>query len=150
MNEKNNYYVTFVLPVPSIPYPDGGYKIVHQIAHNLNVSAIKTVIIFLKNVSIYLPNYKEDKSMKKNGKGIIKKGFDVVFNDRRIEIFYRLRLYRFLGIDYDYPVLDNVDCYYYNGIENVSIKTDLIIATAWETAYFVNEFIKNYKSKPFI
>jgi len=149
MKKKNNYSVTFVLPAPSIRYPPGGYNIVYQIAHNLNVSGIKTAIIFLKNVSIFIPNYKEDKSMKKNGTGIIKKGFYVLFNDRRIEIFYRLRLYRFLGIDYDYSILDNVDCYYYNGIENVNITTDLIIATSWETAYFVNEFIKNYKSKPF-
>jgi glycosyltransferase involved in cell wall biosynthesis len=147
--KKNNYSVTFVLPSPSILYPAGGYNIVYQIAHNLNGSGIKTAIIFQKDASIFIPNYKEDKSMKKNGIVIIKKGFEVLFNNRRIETFYRLRLYRFLGIDYDYSVLDNVDCYYYNGIENVNIKTDLIIATAWPTAYFVNEFVKKYKSKPF-
>jgi len=147
--KKNNYSITFVLPSPSIRYPAGGYNIVYQLAHNLNESGIRTAIIFLKNVSIFIPNYKEDKSMKKKGIGIIKKGFEVLFNGRRIETFYHLRLPRFLGVDYDYSVLDNVDCYYYNGIENVNVKTDLMIATAWQTAYFVNEFVKNYKSKPF-
>jgi len=149
--KKNNYSITFVLPRPSIGYPVGGYNIVYQIAHNLNKSGIKTAIIFLKDASIFIPNYKEI-NVKKSGIGIREKGFKVlfvVFNNRRIKTFYHLRLYRFLGVDYDYSILDNVDCYYYKGIENVNIKTDLIIATAWQTAYFVNEFVKNFKSKPF-
>ena len=52
-------------------------------------------------------------------------------------------------IDYDYSILDNTDLYFYDTIENVKIKANVIIATAWETAYFVREYVKRYKNKPF-
>lgn len=134
------YSVTFVLPSPSIGYPPGGYNIVYQLAHYLNKSGIKTAIIFLVNASVFTSDLKLK---------ILRKVFHFLFSNRRIKMFYRLRLYKLLRVAYDYSILDNVDCFYYNSVKDVMIRTDLIIATAWETAYTVNEIVNNLPSKPF-
>ena len=60
-------------------------------------------------------------------------------------MFYKLRLYKLLGVDYNYSILDNIDLYYYETIEDVKIKTNIVIATSWETAYFVREYVKKHK-----
>jgi glycosyltransferase involved in cell wall biosynthesis len=146
--KENSYDVTFVLPGPSIHYPPGGFDIIFRLAQGLNNQHIKTAIIFQKNPSIYITNFirNEDYGYIRVLKGI----FKMIFNGKRINTFYKLRLPKlFLGVDYDYGILDNVDCFYYSRIEDAKIKTNLIIATAWQTAYFVNEFIKKNNSKPF-
>lgn len=139
------YRVTFVLPGPSF-LPPGGYNVVYQLAHGLNKRGIKTAIIFLRDPSKFIPDYKPGR-----GARVLmsrKKIFDFLFNGKRIKLFYRLRLYKLLKVDYDYSVLDNVDLYYYSNISEVKLKTDLIVATHWATAYFVNEFLKYSGSKP--
>jgi len=139
------YRVTFVLPGPSILFPPGGYNVVYQLAHALNKRGIKTAIIFLRDPSKFIPDYKYKPGRRAR---MLRKIFYFLFNGKRIKLFYRLRLYKLLKVDYDYSVLHNVDLYYYNNISAVKLKTDLIVATAWETAYFVNEFLKYSGSKP--
>ena len=143
-----SYSVTFVLPSPTIGYPPGGYNIVYKLAQGLNQNNIKTSIIFLSDPSIYVSNYIKDynQSFKFRFLYVI---FKYLFGRNRINLFYRFKFPKFvLGIDYDYSVLDNVDCYFYDTVESVKIKTDIIIATAWQTAYFVKEFTNHYSSKP--
>jgi glycosyltransferase involved in cell wall biosynthesis len=150
--KENSYDVTFVLPGPSIRYPPGGYDIVYRLAQGLNNQHIKTAIIFQKNPSIYITNFIRDENygyIRVLKSRVLKGIFDMIFNGKRIKTFYKLRLPKLLGVYYDYSILDNVDCFYWNRIADVKIKTNIIIATAWETAYFVNEFIKKNNSKPF-
>ncbi|KPV46707.1 hypothetical protein SE19_04325 [Acidiplasma aeolicum] len=71
--------------------------------------------------------------------------FQLLFNCKRINLFYKLRLYKLLGVDYNYSILDDIDLFYYETIEDVKIKTNIIIATAWVTAYFVREYVKKHK-----
>jgi glycosyltransferase involved in cell wall biosynthesis len=145
--KENSYDVTFVLPEPTIGYPSGACDIVYRLAQGLNNQHIKTAIIFQKDRSAYITNFIKDENY---GYHRVLKGiFNIIFNGKRIKTFYKLRFLRLLGVDYDYSILDNVDCFYWKRIEDVKIKTKIIIATHWETAYFVNEFIKKNNSKPF-
>ena len=147
---KKTYSITFVLLGPTIGYPPGGYNIVYKLAQGLNQNNIKTSIIFLKDPSVYISNHIREYSQSFMIR-MLYVMFKLVFSGNRINILYRLKflLKSVIGVDYDYSVLDNVDCYLYDTIESVKIKTDIIIATAWQTAYFVKEFTNNYNSKPF-
>ena len=147
---KKTYSITFVLLGPTIRYPPGGYNIVYKLAQGLNQNNIKTSIIFLKDPSVYISNHIREYSQSFMIR-MLYVMFKLVFSGNRINILYRLKflLKSVIGVDYDYSVLDNVDCYLYDTIESVKIKTDIIIATAWQTAYFVKEFTNNYNSKPF-
>ena len=141
-----NYDIVFVLPPPTVSYPPGGYDIVYRLAQALNKENIRTSIIFLSKPEIYIENY----IMTGNVKNSIKLNiFNLSFNGKRINFFYDLRLYKLLRIDYDYSILDNVDLYLYETIEDVKIQTNAIVATAWQTAYFVREYIKLHKNKSF-
>ena len=147
---KKTYSITFVLLGPTIRYPPGGYNIVYKLAQGLNQNNIKTSIIFLKDPSVYISNHIREYSQSFMIR-MLYVMFKLLFSGNRINILYRLKflLKSVIGVDYDYSVLDNVDCYLYDTIESVKIKTDIIIATAWQTAYFVKEFTNNYNSKPF-
>lgn len=147
---KKTYSITFVLLGPTIGYPPGGYNIVYKLAQGLNQNNIKTSIIFLKDPSVYISNHIREYSQSFMIR-MLYVMFKLVFSGNRINILYRLKflLKSIIGVDYDYSVLDNVDCYLYDTVESVKIKTDIIIATAWQTAYFVKEFTNNYNSKPF-
>jgi len=145
---KKKYSVTFVLRDPPVHYPAGAFSIIFQVAHGLNESGIRTANIFIRDDFRYVPNSEEIKPNEKYR--ILGKVFKLLFGGKRIKIFYRLRLYKLFGVDYDFSVFDNVDCYYYNSIEDVKIETDLIIATTWWLGYSVNEFVKDHKSKPLL
>ena len=149
MKEKN-YSITFVLPGPTMGYPPGGYNVVYKLAQGLNQNNINTSIIFFSDLSKYVSDYfqEDNKSLKFK---MFLNTFNLVFGGNRINLLYKLKfLFKLVfGTDYDYSVLDNVDCYLYDTVESVKMKTDIIIATAWETAYFVKEFTNKYSSKPF-
>ncbi|BAB60028.1 TVG0903758 [Thermoplasma volcanium GSS1] len=143
----NIYDVVFVLPRPSITYPSGGYDIVYRLAKALNKEGIRTSIIFLEKPEIYIENYNVSQHVKNENRWyrLIVYLFRLLFNVKRIDLFYKLRLYKLLGVDYNYSILDDIDLYYYETIEDVKIKINIIIATSWETAYFVREYVKKHK-----
>ncbi len=147
----NIYDIVFVLPQPTISYPPGGYDVVYRLAQGLNKEKIRTAIIFLKKPEIYIENYIVTEKLKKKNilYSLTASLFNLCFNGKKISFFYDLHLYKLLRIDYDYSILDNVDLYFYETIENVRIKTNVIIATAWQTAYFVREYIKVHTNKSF-
>ncbi len=147
----NIYDIVFVLPPPTITYPPGGYDVVYRLAQALNKEKIRTAIIFLKRPEIYIQNYVFSENLKKKKilYNLMVSLFNSCFNCKRINLFYNLRLYKLLRIDYDYSILDNVDLYLYETVEDVIIKTNAVIATAWQTAYFVKEYIKVHKNKSF-
>ena len=143
----NIYDVVFVLPTVSITYPPGGYDIVYRLAQALNKESIRPSIIFLKKPKIYIENYIVSENVKNKNRltRLMLSLFNLLFNGKRINLFYKLRLYKLLGVDYNYSILDNIDLYYYETIEDVKIKTNIVIATSWETAYFVREYVKKHK-----
>ena len=78
---------------------------------------------------------------------MLKEIFTLIFYGKRINYFYKiLRVLNktIFKIDYEYNLLKNVDCYYYKKVEDISFDTKIIIATAWQTAYFVNSFVNNH------
>jgi len=70
------YRVTFVLPGLSILFPPGGYSVAYQLAHGLNKRGIKTAIIFLRDPSKFIPDYKPGR------------GARVLMRRKKFSIFY--------------------------------------------------------------
>lgn len=57
---------------------------------------------------------------------------------------YILRLFqKVIGNDYDYSALEDVDVLFSNEERKPKIKTRRIFATAWQTAYFVEDYLKD-------
>ncbi|MGC9107704.1 MAG: hypothetical protein ACP5IE_05900 [Infirmifilum sp.] len=51
--------------------------------------------------------------------------------------------------DYDYGILKEVDCYLANRLSDVAFSSKAVVATAWQTAYFVKEYAKRTGSRPY-
>jgi glycosyltransferase involved in cell wall biosynthesis len=117
-------------------YPAGGYDIVYRLANNLNLNLIKTAIVFLKNPPIYVPHYKLGLRSKKYA--LIKIIFNKVFSSGRLGYFYKF-ISKLNLTDYDYNILNNTDLYRFEYAEDFHLDAKIIFATAWETAYYVNE-----------
>lgn len=146
--EKNNYKILFVLPGIPVRYPPGGFDIVFRLAHALNEVNIKTGIIFL-----YGTEYIHIKSIKH---AVINDVFlrivHLILRGRRFSyVMHHWKVINsfFFKSDYDYNMLKNTNCYLYRSADKVEIKTDIIIATGWQTAYFVRELYKKYNFNPF-
>lgn len=138
-----NYNAVFILPGISIKYPPGGYDIVYRLANGLNKKGISTAIIFLKD-NKYVPNY-FDTIKKSMAYEMACVALNNIFYGKRLSYFYhcwKLLSNLFFKVDYDYKLLKNVDCYLYSKIEDIKFNTKIIFATSWETAYFVNEYVK--------
>lgn len=144
-NKMKNYDIVFVLPSVSIGYPPGGYDVVYRLANGLNKNNIKTAIIFISQISndLYIPNYVKSNFKKTNI--LLYKIFKFTFYDKKLSWFYHhLKiLNKLFNIDYDYDLLKNVDCYFYEKADDIKLNTNIMFATAWETAYFVNRYAKN-------
>ncbi len=136
-----HYSVVFVLPGAATKYPPGGYDVVFRLANGMNKNGISTAIVFWSNFKEYIPKYRG------YNKSLLKEIFTLIFYGKRINYFYKiLRVLNktIFKIDYEYNLLKNVDCYYYKKVEDISFDTKIIIATAWQTAYFVNSFVNNH------
>jgi len=144
MKKINGYIITFVLPGINIKYPPGGYDIVYRLSYALNKNKIKTAIIFC------IPDY--IKYNKKNFKYTIYKIFEFIFYGKKLKYIYKhwgLINKILFKTDYNYNILKNTDFYLYNKGDDIEFNTDVIIATSWETAYYVNDYIKNHNSMPY-
>lgn len=151
---NKNYDVIFVLLSPTLRYPPGGYDIVYRLASGLNKNGLKTAICFVLNIDEYIPNYYYLKNRISN------KSIFLTFVIEKIPVpnflfklvyhHYKSLANIFFKVDYDYDILKNVPLYLIkSGNENNIPETKLIIATAWQTAYFVNNFSKVHKSIPY-
>jgi glycosyltransferase involved in cell wall biosynthesis len=137
-----HYSVVFVLPGVATKYPAGGYDIVFRLSNAMNKQGIPTAIVFWSNFLEYIRRYKGQKN-----KNLSKKVFTLLFYGKKLNYFYTL--FRFLNktifkVDYEYSLLKNVDCYYYERVEDIKFDTKIIIATAWQTAYFVKSFLQQH------
>ncbi len=148
---QNYCDVIFVLPGISIKYPAGGYDIVYRLCSALNENNLKCAIIFETDPSLYIPKYvKNDIHGKLN---LFFPFFKRIFYGKKLIHLYKH--WEFINkllfrTDYNYNILKNTDCYLYTNIEDIEFKTRLMIATAWQTAYFVKEYcIKEKDVKPF-
>jgi glycosyltransferase involved in cell wall biosynthesis len=140
------YDITFVLPGMSIRFPAGGYDIVYRLCSALNENNLKCSIIFQTDPSLYIPNYVRDGEHRKLR--LSQTLFKRIFYGTRLNHIYKH--WEFINkllfrTDYNYNMLKNTDCYLYSDIKDIEFKTSLIIATAWQTAYFVKEYCINEK-----
>ena len=146
MQRKNRikctkYDVVFVLPTPLI-YPVGGYDVVYRLASGLNKNGIKTAIYFIINAEKFVPNYfsnPKPKSLKGRLSTLLINIPIPNFLFEYIYHHYKLIANSIFKVDYDYDILKNVSLYL---IQNKipKLNTKIIIATAWQTAYLVNEY----------
>jgi len=139
---KHDYDVAFILPGPPVKYPAGGYDIVFRLAHSLNVEGIRSTVIFVleksqisktifKQVAYYLVN--------------------TFFKGKRFSILYHNYNFfakRILNVDYDFGILKNTDLYLLEKVEEVKFNSKIVIATAWQTAYFVRDLATKREFKP--
>ena len=145
------YDVTFVLPGISIKFPPGGYDVVYRLCSAMNESDLKCAIVFQMDASLYIPNYVRNNEYTES-RGLFSKLFYEFFYGKRLNYIYKH--WEFINkllfrTDYNYNILKNTNCYLYRDIEDIEFRTGLIIATAWQTAYFVREYcIKNKDVKP--
>ncbi|MEM3860274.1 MAG: hypothetical protein QW478_12890 [Candidatus Micrarchaeaceae archaeon] len=116
----------------------------YRLANCLNLNGVRCGIVFLKDPSVFIPNYKRaiHKTTKKK---LLLYIFNKIFNNKKIKYFYKLIMPIFT--DYNSTILDNTDLYYYGSIRDFVLNTEIIFATAWQTAYFVNEITNKKCSK---
>ena len=150
----DNYDVTFVLPGISSGYPAGGYDVVYRLANILNKNGIRVSIIFWFDSAKYF----NDRYCEKNKSKIeilkykvFHKLFYLLFKGKKLNLFYNnlKPINKLRGIDYPYDLLKNVDTFLYKNPYEVKFNAKIIFATAWQTAYFVKEYLKNHKSSPY-
>jgi len=153
----DNYDVTFVLPGVSSKYPAGGYDIVYRLANALNKKGIRASIIFWFDSAKYFnDSYCDYCEKNKNKIEILKHKlfhelFYLLFKGKKLNLFYHnfKSINRLRNIDYPYDLLKNVDTFLYKTPHEVKFNTKIVFATAWQTAYFVKEYLKSHKSSPY-
>jgi len=75
----------------------------------------------------------------------------LLFKGKKLNLFYHnlKSINRLRDIDYPYDLLKNVDTFLYKTPHEVKFNTKIVFATAWQTAYFVKEYLKSHKSSPY-
>ena len=133
--------ICFVLPNWNFRYPAGGADIVYQLAHDLAEDEFNVTVIHINDTLGYLYHA--------TGQGIFRpkrgaKRFLLSHSFTRSLLRLSFKLAR--KTDYNFGILQKVRT---NGAMNPSkIKDyDTIIATGWQTAYFVNEYLQIHDPK---
>lgn len=137
------YDITFVLPIIQVGFPPGGYDIVYRLASSIKRKNLECAIIFPVDLYKYIPDYVRNNNNKMIY--LAYKAFTGIFYAKRFNYIFKYWEFinkLFLKTDYFFNMLRNVDSYIYGKVEEVKFKTKLMIATGWETAYFVKEYIK--------
>lgn len=149
VNNRTNFDFTFVLP-PFDFFPPGGYMVVFELASYLTEKGYKVLLVFIKDIknnlirSHFLP-VKVDNEFKLYTK---QKLFMIGIHHKSI-VFLLLKFYNHLHKIYSLFGI-NLNPNALSGLINIEwttrnrlpgkLVTDRLIATAWETAYFVNKF----------
>ena len=149
-SKVKEYDFTFVLP-EFVFAPGGGYMVVFELYHKLIENGYKACIIFLKNVYRGLYNISRDEKViaksrefplnikifnSVKGKTLTRIMIDII--KRRPGIIrsmgFQINLdsfNKYIAKDLDFFILKSIP---------KNFRTKRIIASAWETAYFVNNF----------
>lgn len=152
--KRNRFYdFTFVLPEFNF-VPPGGYLVVFELSEYLSKKGYKVSIVFLKNMEIGLYKITKNKILKNHkvsttikytifrnilGKFLITLIINLIkkhpsFSNLLVKIGINLRQEFFKEFDFD--CLDFTISRYIPK----KLKTKRLIATAWQTAYFVDRF----------
>lgn len=158
IKKEKTYDFTFVLPSFSL-LPGGGYMVVFELSRHLSEKGYSVLIIFLKNVNKNLYKLQKEKELKEKiqmtpFKYKIYDYFQNTMSTRLlISIIEKHPSYLKitgikLGVDlashsagtfFSEFNFDKIDFLVIRGIPE-KLKTRRIVATAWETSYFVNRF----------
>ena len=158
MKNKKVYDFTFILP-GFVPIPPGGYMVIFELSKYLTDRGYKVLIIFLKRMYRNLYNLEKDKVLFDKNKAdslkakIFGNFLNTLFTQFSIRLIGKHRSYFkkiWLKLIYG-PVsntdgtfftqfnFDNVDFFVRKGIPK-KLETRRLIATAWQTSYFVHNF----------
>ena len=156
MNKK--YDFSFVLPGFSLN-PPGGYMVVFELSRYLVDDGNLVSIIFLKRIAQNLLKLTKDKNIENFFINSLKNKFLSVFLNTLTLRFLNILIKRYPNVLKKtlFPVLGNFLIEFdSNGIDYVVAKevpkkfgTKRIIATKWDTAYFVDQF-QNCKFKYYL
>lgn len=157
-NNKVVFDFTFVLP-GFAPIPPGGYMVVFELSKYLAERGYNVLIIFLKRINRGLYNFEKDKNLldKIWSTSIKSNIYDFVQNTistrfllsilRKHPSYLKIIGFK-LSTDQIVPTVgtffsefnfDNINFVVRKGIPD-RLQTRRIVATAWETAYFVHRF----------
>jgi glycosyltransferase involved in cell wall biosynthesis len=147
---KNKDFL-FVLPSFSFS-PPGGYLVVFELATFLKDNDYNVSIVFIRNILENLDQYLHDSSLvsRKRDMGLRNVLFNKYFQRKSIlNLILKFSLilkpiFSLVGLHVNYEALlylENIDWEVHDCIPK-SISVTRVIATAWETAYFVKFFEK--------
>ncbi len=160
-----DYDFTFVLPSFSFG-PPGGYRVVFELAAMLKKNGYSVSLVFIKDIYKGLYKITEDINVKKAQKALsfkfrsyesFKNKFTIKMIWNVIKISEQMRIIDKLINKIKFPVdrdfvrdsnIFDIDLIFSFAVPE-KLKTRRIIATAWETAYFVNDF-NNCKRKYYL
>ena len=151
------YDYVFVSPTPTIvAYPSGGMNTFYRLSDYLTSKGSKVAIINLMTryavPKRFIRSKKEAEDMRHYpmlpgfASSLYMRAVQFLFSNLSILKFYQ----KIIGNDYDYSILKDVDMLFYDEEQVAEIKTKRIFATAWQSAYFVEDYMKkNPKTKGF-
>ena len=145
----SRFKVLFVLPSFSIVRPPGGFNIVYCLSAHLNRIGISTGIVVPYNLrkriaeSLNFPELRNYPSLFHKLYGEFY-SFSTKLGAMRDLLFSVLR--KLFGSGYDYSIIKSIPIISVSDPLEFQDEVDIIIATAWETAYFVNDFLQNHNS----
>ena len=158
LNKKGVYDFTFILP-GFVPIPPGGYMVVFELSKYLTNKGYKVLIIFLKRMHRNLYNFEKDEelfnkiradSLKSKVSGSLQNTLYTQFLISLIRrphsflktIWFKLSRDSITHSDGTFLSkfsFDNIDYFVRKRIPK-KLETRRLIATAWETSYFVDRF----------
>lgn len=147
--KKRNLDFTFVLPNFDF-FPPGGYMVVVELADYLTKKGYKVLILFIKDIKANLVRTHFLPVSLKNSFNLYTKQklFMIIMHHKLVLSFlvkfydHFHRIYSLFGVNLNPAALLKIiknEWKISNGIPN-NLRTNRLIATAWETAYFVNQF----------
>ncbi len=138
------YDVCFVLPSYSYNRPAGGYDVIYELSRRLVNDRYRVIIITPGGNTKYLPHFIE--SIPEDKIGRLFKLFFPFLESSLFQKFINPALRKLRGIDYDFSILSDVHQKTIRDPINTKLGTKKIIATSWETAYYVEDFLKTHSS----
>ncbi|MEM3811933.1 MAG: hypothetical protein QXX98_03045 [Thermoplasmata archaeon] len=138
------YDFVFVLPGFAIK-PPGGYMVVFELANDLQRNGYTVLIIFLGNLYHNLYKMTQEAAILKRYRlsGLTSRIYEEItlfFGQKNFHFF--LNILKILGYDVNEDALSLLKNFQFVVKNNIPKKlvTKRLIATGWETAYFVNEY----------
>ena len=147
-NRGYTYDVCFVVLSSTLTYPPGGLNVVWLLALHLSQRGYKVAVISpidyrkylyrLLNDSRFLPTTNREKL-----RSMLLPLIESKFGKKFLLPAYR----KIKNIDYNYSKFDSIPFLSFHSFDDITLECNNIIAVSWQSAYFVNEYLRKHHSK---